>query len=149
MVEVIKILFQYFSFSLRDIEKFFTIISIYYSSLPRKQFTIPIIIGFLAVIKVRFPDIFYKLSGNNIDYNELDKKLELSSIPIKRQDDNTTKNWFISLLEYFLLTDEEYEQKQEDNKINDYSRMFNRYKNIDRNNAISILCKKLTLFKIP
>ncbi len=56
---VIIMLFKLYNFTLREVERFFTIITVYYSGLPNNRFSIPIIIGFLAIVKVKFPDIFY------------------------------------------------------------------------------------------
>ncbi len=56
-------LFKHYDFSLREMEQCITILTVYFTQLAKNKFNITVIVVFLAVCYVRFPNIFHALES--------------------------------------------------------------------------------------
>lgn len=135
--------FKYYNFSLREIEKCSTVLTVYYSQLPRNRFTDPDVICFLVVLLVRFPDTFNSLAENKISYEELAKTINLNNA----ESSERKKFKLIDLIEYLLLNEEEYEKLDANHELKSYDGWL-RTIHFSRQEVIPFLCSELSKFRI-
>jgi hypothetical protein len=131
--------FQYYRFSLREMERCFTILALYYSQLPSNRLTTAEVIGLLAIIKLRYTNVFGSLSAGKISYQEL---IELTGI-----DKIENEELFLNFLKYLLIPEEDYKALDQNDKIRSYEQWHFPY-NIGRNEIMPFLCSELKRFKI-
>ena len=107
LVDVMIVLSQHLQLSLRELEKCFTYISIFYGSVKQRSVRIKPIIAMLAVIKIRFPELYLRLGRKDVTANEVVKVVKL---PEEDSDENEAHLlWYIaSWAKYCLSTDEEF-----------------------------------------
>jgi len=66
----LNLLVAHFEPTLREIEKIFTIMVLYYSSLPKGQLTNEFLIALLAILKIKRPAIYQRLSAGTLTAKE-------------------------------------------------------------------------------
>ena len=64
-----------FQLSLRDIQRWFSLLNLYYASLSKYEYNNHYITIFIAAVKVKRSDIFQKLKTGTIGIDELEKQL--------------------------------------------------------------------------
>jgi predicted KAP-like P-loop ATPase len=140
--------FKDYQFSLREMEQCITILTVYYTQLPKNSFHVTHIICFLAVLRIRFPQIFSALETGMLSYKELSDKTNVEKITYS--DKESTKFYFLGLLKYLLLTDEEYKTLDEDEGRRGYDQMFGNVlflRGISRKEIIPLFCSELLKFR--
>jgi hypothetical protein len=139
-------LFQYYGFSLREMERCFSTLALYFSQLPDNRLSISEAVAFLSILRLRFPDVFAGLSAGSLTYDGL---LEVTRVDKIQSTDYTrfSKDWFLNMLKFLLLTKEEYEALDQNDSARDFENWLIRY-HIDRMKVMPFLCLELTRFKI-
>jgi hypothetical protein len=79
ILHTVQVLAEQFNLSLRQIEKVFSKISLFYVLSEERDFISPPLVSFLAVIKVKFPDIYEKLLYRTISFEDICKVTGLPS----------------------------------------------------------------------
>lgn len=79
IITYITALSHYYDFSLRDIERCFTVLVIFYAAITESHFQPPWMVALLAVLRVKYPDAYRLLTERNITYEALAEKLDIAS----------------------------------------------------------------------
>jgi hypothetical protein len=127
-------------------ERCFSILALYFSQLPKNWLSNDGIISFLAVLRLRFPDVFDGLTVSKLSYEKL---VEVTGID-KIERTNYTKfpkDWLLGMFKFLLLTDEEYKALDENADVRRYEQWLSQY-NIDRTEVIPFFCLELVRFKM-
>jgi hypothetical protein len=146
---------NHFGLTLREIEKSFTVASIYFSSSTpdrsTNRFENVWLVGLLSILKIKNPRIYSLLSKQTITMDSFYQDTKLDRISLRGEQ---RFNWdFINaLLEWHLMSDAELEKaaKGEEEK-NGYLRQFTRSGNwsqASRNRVIPSLCSSLDRFSV-
>ena len=144
--DILPALFQDYEFTLREMERCFSILSIYYSQLPRNRLTDGCIIAFLAVVRIRFPDVFEKLAVNQLSYQSFVSETMVEKI--ERSDHaRSLRDFLLENLKLLLLSDEKYDalDSAKRNRLWEESPFFTK---IERKQVIPFLCAELSRFRL-
>src|SRR5690606_5849063 len=108
LVDSLEVLAMHFNLSLRQLERVYTNLAIFYASSSENQFRLVPVISFLAVIKVVDPSVYEALLHQKITYEELCQKTGLSEHD--QEDRNLRRLQFLAMwLKFSLITDEQFE----------------------------------------
>jgi predicted KAP-like P-loop ATPase len=113
ITEIIAALANHFNLSLRQLEKVFTNLVLFYSSIEQNSQKIPQIAVFLAIIKVVKPPIFDKLLLQKITYSEICSAIDLSHNKIEHSKFHHVMN----LVRFSLLPEEEFSAVDDKNNL--------------------------------
>ncbi|QDF75041.1 MULTISPECIES: KAP family P-loop NTPase fold protein [Shewanella] len=146
LVESIEALAKHFDLSLRQLERVYTYLAVFYASSAQNQFRLVPIISFLAVIKVIKPDLYEALSHQKLTYEELCNKTELSEY--LQEDNYIRKLKFIAMwLKFSLITKEQFAQLEENDRIIHFDQSLWAY-NLEREQIIPFFINKLNMFNV-
>ena len=139
-------LLQYYNFSLREMEQCFSMLSLYYAHLPENKLSNDGIIPLLAVLRLRFPEVFNGLSAGTLSYEKL---IEITGIDKIDRTDYTqfSKDWLLGLLKFLLFTDEEFEALDEKDAVRNHNQWLFNY-STNRTQVMPFFCSELTRFKM-
>lgn len=139
-------LFQNYAFTLREMERCFSTLALYYSQLPPNWLTDDVVIAFLCVLKIRWPGVFDELAAGRLAYEALavatgiEKMEEANHQPFN-------KDWFLAKLKYLLFTDEEYKALDKHDEIRSYEGWLVKY-DMDRTRVMPFFCEELSRFRL-
>ena len=114
-------LFRHLNFSLREIERQCSILALFYANVNQAN-SFAEIVSFVAIIKVRFPELFHSLRNNSLSFEKLNSALKLELI-ITSENRSFDKDWLINILKFFLFTDEEFNKSTDE--IKSYLKFYN------------------------
>jgi len=139
-------LFQHYAFSLREMEQCLAILTLYFASLPPGRISHNVVVSFLAMLRLRFPEVFRLLAEGRMSYAEL---IEATGVDrIERADyTNFSKDSFLGILKFLLITDEEYQELDEKDGVRFSAQWLNRW-TIDRLKVMPLFCAELCRFNI-
>lgn len=103
----VTVLAEYFDLSLRQLEKVFTNIALFYASSAEKSLRLTPIITFLSVIKVIDPQIFKEISNQKVSFDELCNRVGFDAIDENNREHRKLfmiKCW----LKYAMLSDKDF-----------------------------------------
>jgi hypothetical protein len=135
----------HFQLSLRQLEKVFTNLAIFYAAVVEKSFQDPTIVSFLAVMKVIDPSICQSLLFRKISYSQLCDKTGI----VKSRE---LSDWLVDRIHYFTCSKEEYTQLEVDNRVKqmEHIQYMNNNKgyicNLDRLDIMPMLIRRMSLF---
>ncbi len=138
--------FRYFNFTLREMERCFTILSLYYSQLPERRLTDGIIIPFLAIIKIQHSDIFNHLLENNLSYEDFVKFIDIEKVNQSGYE-YYSFDYLMDDFKYLLMTDDQCEALESKDENSQNSSRFTRIR-MDRKQVIPFFCSELIKFSI-
>lgn len=139
---ILEFLCHYYNLTLRQLEKAFTNLSIYYGTLPKGQLDNSVITTFLAVIKVTDPDLFHEILRKKVGYNQVIQRLSGLSNEDKRMSNNIAR-W----IKYSLMPDEEFQRLPNDHEIRKMSGIYYSYSYI-RTDLMSTPAQRMSMFNI-
>ena len=147
-----SILIPHFDLTLREIEKVFVILCLYYGSLPKGQLSNEFLIATLALLKVRQPDLYGRLRRGLIDSVGFFRETGLDHFR-EESGNGITQVWVSDMINFCLMSDSNFAKACEttDQTLNmprGPARMGSwlvRY-GIDRNNVIPFFCSRLGQF---
>ncbi len=137
---------SYYNLYLRQLEKVYTNISIFAASSNNSTFFLPPLLSFLLVIKVIKPDIYAKLDKQKLSYNQLVSSSEFPDYETANDLDGRLAT-ISELLQFSLLTEEEYSQIPSNERIH-LNKSITRENDIERHELIPFFIKKLNLFSV-
>lgn len=132
--------------SLRDMEKCYSNLTLYYAAVTKNTIRIEPVIAFLVILKVKFPSIYKKVKNNNLSFDELISTPELILI-FKLNDEDNTINWLVQWLKFLLITEEEYSRLDAKDEIRDMEKSLFRY-HLKRNKILPFFCNSLDSFHL-
>ncbi len=145
LVTCAAIFANHFDLTLREIEKAFTVMSLYYGSLPNDQFANPVLVSLLSILKIKRPSLYQSLSKGNISRDVFFEKSSLNEIDLGSSD-GFSLEWAKSMLDYCLIPDIEFKNLTDDAR-NKLLQMRN-WVGMDRQKAIPALCWRLDRFSL-
>ncbi|WP_418512146.1 KAP family P-loop NTPase fold protein [Corallibacter sp.] len=146
LVDSLDVLATHFNLSLRQLERVYTNLAVFYASSSKNQLRLVPIISFLAVIKVVDSSVYEALLHQKMTYEELCEKTGLSEHD--QEDRNLRRLQFLAMwLKFSLITDEQFEQLDENDRIRGFGQSLWEY-NVERNRLIPIFIQKLSMFTV-
>jgi hypothetical protein len=101
----VEVLVEHFDLTLREIEKVFLILNLYYSSLPKNELTNGFLVAMLATFKVKRPDLYLQLRRGTIEAADFLAQTKLDKLR-ERDGDGVNLPWILNMLDFCLLSDE-------------------------------------------
>jgi hypothetical protein len=147
-------LVDHFSLTLREIERVFAIMALYYSSLPRNQLTNEFLIAMLSVLKLRHPELYQQLSKATVTDQRF---FEITGLD-KMQNEHghgVAQDLVKDILDFCLMSDTELEKASQEAKRtegarSDPARMAQWLvrSGMDRKRVIPFFCSRLDRFSL-
>jgi hypothetical protein len=142
-LESISTLARIFNLSLRQLEKTFTYISIFYASVPDNFVKLSPLLCFLSIVKVFKPEIYRGLKYGNLSYTDVIESLHIKEPEANHSAESRVLYW----LKFCLLTVEEAEASslidqfvKTENQLLEY--------NINRGGIIPLYCDYLDFVRM-
>lgn len=132
--------------SLRDMEKCYSNLTLYYAAVTKNTLGIAPVIALLVILKVKFPSIYKKIKNNNISFNELISMPKLTLFFNLNDEDNIIP-YLVKWLKLLLITEEEYNNLDEKDEIREMWRSLFRYQ-LKRNIILPSFCDNLDSFHL-
>jgi hypothetical protein len=146
LLDSLEILAKHFNLSLRQLERTYTNLAVFYASSAENQLRLVTIISFLAVIKVIDPLVYEALLHQKITYEELCQQTGLSDE--EQEDRKMTKLQILAIwLKFSLITNEQFEQLDENDPVKSLEQSLWQY-DIGRERLIPIFIQKLSMFTV-
>lgn len=139
-------LFRHYGVALREMENCFSIIALYYAQLSQGRLTCPLTIPLLAVLRLRNPDIFGRLSQKQMTYEDLIQATRINLMD-SSEFTGSSKDWFLDRLKYLLYNDGQINLLKDAKDITYHSNWLSPYA-ISRDEVIPFFCAELTRFKM-
>ena len=134
---------SYYQLSLRQIEKCFTYLTLYFSCFDELERINEPLLAVIVVIRVNCPELFNQLSLNDIKYSEVHNKLPPENID---KDRNNHLKHIHLWLKCCLMKDAEYSLLQHDDDLYVIGQVLANKTDIERSEFIPFLCKRLSTF---
>lgn len=146
LLESLDVLAKHFNLSLRQLERVYTNLAVFYASSAENQLRLVPIVSFLAVVKVVDPSIYEALLHQRITYEELCQQTGLSDA--EHENHNLRKLQFLAMwLKFSLITDEQFGQLDENDRVRNFGQSLFQY-NVERARLIPIFIQKLSMFTV-
>ncbi len=141
----VSALARHFNLSLRQLEKCFTHLSIFYASVSVSTWRLTSLIAFLSVVKAIKPKLYNELQNGRMSYGNLAEHTGLGQL---RSEDETNDplNHVVLALKFCLYTDEEYNLSKV-NEFKDMTQSLFRY-NIKRGAIIPFYCRFFDIIEL-
>lgn len=98
---------DHFDLTLREVEKAFAILAVYYGSTPSQHITDPHLVALLSVVKIKKPALYRSLAGGKISAAQFYEQSHFKNMEI-RSGEEFNLAWAIDMLDYGLMSDEEF-----------------------------------------
>ena len=134
--------------SLRDLQRCYTNLVLFYSATPTNRYRNDWIVGLLGILKVKKPGLFEALKRRTISFKELWNELDLDQFVVVEEDSHRISKLKI-FLRTFLLSDAEFEllgEESQEQKI--WSGTGLRF-DLDRTGTLPYHCDQMESFKSP
>jgi len=146
IIECLEPFSNHFNISLRQLERVFTNLAVFYATSAENQLRLVPIIVFLAVVKVVAPRLFDDLLHQRVNYNEMTDQLKLTNLNDENER-NRKLLWSMEWIRYALLSEQEFNGLPEEDEIKGFGRSLWNY-NVDRESLIPIFSKNLAMFEV-
>lgn len=146
IIESIEPLANHFNLSLRQLEKVYTNLALFYGSVSENNMRIVPIIVFLSVVKVTSPQLFHKLLLRKVSYNETISQLEFNNL-VEEGENNRKLYWLMKWVKFSLLTEQEYKELPDENEFSRFGDSLWSY-NVNREELITIHAQQLCMFTV-
>jgi hypothetical protein len=144
-------LVAHFTLTLREIERAFGLMSLYYGALPETEFTHPFLVSLLAVLKVKRPLVYRQLRTRRISIGEFFRETDLDKLETSSHR-SINIEWINDTLKFCLMSDAEFdaatkdgEGKRDPHGLGGMGQMLLRY-NMGRERVIPFLAERLDRF---
>ncbi len=120
-------------------------LALYFSQLLKNRLSNSELISFLAILRLRFPNVFNNLAAGNLSYEELVTATGVNGV---KSTDYTyfPTDSFLNMLKFLLFTDEEYNALDEKDDVRSYAQWLFRY-HIGRTKVMAFFCSELSRFR--
>lgn len=144
LMEYISSLAKHFDLSLRQLEKSFTNISIFYAVNP-KGLNLPQLIALLAIVRVSNHNVYSRLKNNKISFAELQKELQFPE-SFSKDNENWELKQIFEWIQYCVFSEEEYNTASNKKDFNQIEEMLWKF-HIKRREIIPLFCNFFDMFK--
>lgn len=145
LINSLEALAIHFNLSLRQLERIYTNIAIFYASSADNQLRLVPIVSFLAVIKVADSILYNKLLQKKVTYQELSERVVISDT--EEDPEKRTLKFIAIWLKFALITDNEFKELKPDDRVRNLGQSLFEY-NLGRDDLIPVFIKKLNLFSV-
>ena len=101
----------------------------------------------MIILKIKFPPIYKKIKNNELSYEELISRQELSAIFKSKEEEESLIDFFTKWLKFLLITEEQFNNLDEKDEIRDFSKSLFKYR-IKRQKIITFFCDSLDSFHL-
>lgn len=146
IIDCLDPLAQHFDLSLRQLEKVYTNLAIFYGTSSQNHFRLVPIITFICVVKVINPRLFQRLLARRISFTELCTETKMAELDGNKEEQRKLyrlREW----IRLSLLSEEEFKTIDANDPIREYSASLWQY-NVERERLIPIFCQQLSLFEV-
>ena len=134
---------EYFKLSLRQLERIYTNLALFYGSSNKNDYiSVPLVV-FLATTKVVSPNTFERLMKQEISYSEVSDKFEFSFDKKESTELHHLANW----VRYGLLSQDEFSALESDDPIRKFWDTHCEYV-FERENLIPLFARKMNVFVV-
>lgn len=145
IVDCMDVIGNHFGLSLRQLEKVFTHISIYYATISERHKRIVPYITFLSTIKVIDPDFFDDISQQKFPYSYIAEKLNLPNIE-DASEFSRQFYWVLQWLRFGLLSDAEFSDLPKDDELRSFGNSAVYF--VSRKDLIPMYSRCLSMFTV-
>jgi len=144
LLKLITRISLHYKLSLRDIEKLFTYIAVYYGSISNPRHAFPPLVSFIALLKIKYPILFSGLMNKSITFSQI---MQDAHLPINFEGDDHLQ-YIVKWLRISMLSDTEF--KALGNESVEHKSLSQLYDfDLHRDEIIPYLGNYLNLFQIP
>ena len=143
-IDALESLAKHFKLSLRQLEKVFTNIAIFYRYVKQNDSEIHALIVFLATVKVIDAALFNDILLQEVTYQQVKERLNLNTINKKNKED--TLYWIMDWVRFSMLTQEEYDNlapKDDIKNLDKYAWDFG-----SREQMLLFYARKINIFEV-
>lgn len=144
IVDCTEPLANHFNLSLRQLEKVFTNLAIFYGASAKNRLRLVPIVVFLAIVKVVDPSLFDDLLLGRASYTDVKKRLTLQNLS-EEAESNGKLFWVMQWVRYGLLSEKEFAELPEEDRIKRFGQSLWQY-NVSRERLIPIISQQLSMF---
>lgn len=138
-LEVISI---HFNLSLRQLERTFTNVIIYYASLRKDSSSLPQLVTFLCAIKTINPSLYNDIFNKKVSFSDLVKAI---NFPYTSHEDNFDLNYILHYFRYFMISEKELSAVTQEDRIFNFGRTSWGFRH-DRESLIPAIAKRINIF---
>ena len=146
ILDCLEPLANHFHLSLRQLEKVFTNLAIWYGTNAENDLRLVPIIVFLAVVKVVDPQLFEGLLHQRISYGEVSITLRFADLG-EESERGRKLPWLMQWIRYALLSEKEFNDLAEDDGVKEFGRFLWKY-HVSRERLIPIFAQQLSMFVV-
>lgn len=146
LINCIESLAIHLNFSLRQLEKVFSNLAIFYVTSSENTMRIPPIIALLAVIRVAKPSLFEEILYNKATYSRVYSELNLFDLN-DDSDRTSTLQWINKWIKYGLISEEEFGQLPQNDELKLFGNNLWNY-HIRREKIVLFLAKQMSIFSV-
>ncbi len=144
LLDSISIIARHFDLSLRQLEKTFTNISIFYASVSENPHRLTPIISLLAITRVINHDLYAKLKNKTVTYTDFQKELGFPDSLSDRAEDRKMFR-IIEWTQFCLFTDAEFDASSNKGDLERMDQGLWNY-SLERNDIIPFYCSIFDMF---
>lgn len=146
-LDIMEFFARAYKFSLRDIERYFTYLVLFYAASSKSSYRDSCAIPFLGVLKIKRPELFDILKSGTASFNSLWRELNFDKVEPNLHDE-LHRNMLKTVLRMYLLPDEEFEKLSDtDDERTYWNGITAQYHFRARNQALTYLCEKMDSFE--
>lgn len=146
IIDCTEILANHFNLSLRQLEKVFTNLAVFYGASAENRLRLVPIVVFLANVKVVDPSLFDDLLHGRSSYTDVIEKLKLQNLNEESKSDRTLY-WLMQWVRYGLLSEKEFAELPEEDEIKKFGQSLWGY-DVSRERLIQIFSQQLNMFVV-
>jgi hypothetical protein len=133
-----------FELTLREMERLFTNIAVFYATARQSQLRMPGFAVALAIIRMRYPEVYRKLRDRSLSFSEFD-----AAVPeLQAPSDDDPAEYAREVFMYCLMTNEELNSLPDTSRVPRYRETFFRYNLRDRSSIIPHICGIFDMFHV-
>ena len=146
IVDCTEPLANHFNLSLRQLEKVFTNLAVFYGASSENHLRLVPVVVFLAVVKVVDPSLFDELLHGRVSYSDVTNKLKIHNLD-EENERNRNLYWLMQWVRYSLLSEKEFSELSEEDEIRRFGQSLWKY-NVSRERLIPIFAQQLSMFVV-
>ncbi|WP_181257692.1 KAP family P-loop NTPase fold protein [Vibrio splendidus] len=135
---------EYFGISLREMERAYTYLIVYYASVTERTANFTPVITFLAIVRLKYPEKFKALKNGKYSYQQFEDEFKISGIS-KEYYSNVYPDYFVTCFKFFLYTGVEYHNNKQGT---DLEHMNLRGVSMSRLRFIPWYCEQIDAFSV-
>ena len=145
-IEAMWILARLFKLSLRDLQRCFTTLTLFYVATAKNQFREIYLLALLVILKVKRPELFEQIKSKDISLDKLWKDLGFDQM-ISGQEESW-REWMREVLEVCLLPESDFSRLDKETSAKKYwNHVEVRYHIHDRGDILPYHCEQIESFK--